>query len=255
MRLLRYLAGTGALAVGSASGVARANGRFPSAGQVVVDPKDPTHIVLRATYGILETSDSGKHWGWICEQIVGYSGIEDPAMAVTADGTLVAGIFEGLPVSHDRGCTWAFAGGVTLNQYMIDTAIEPMTPSHAVAITSSGIAGGFHVALIQSLDDGKTWTQAGVPAELDFIAETVDVAPSNPMRVYLSGLLARRLGARLIVQRTDDRARPGRNSTLRSSRRQMGTTSSAASIPSIRIASDPAHSTVPDLAQPSDTLA
>jgi photosystem II stability/assembly factor-like uncharacterized protein len=187
-----------------ASGVAHANGRFPAAGQLVVDPMMPDHLILRATFGILESTDRGKHWGWICEEAVGYAGVEDPAMSVTADGSLIAGIFEGLAVSHDQGCSWAFAGGPTDKQYTIDTAIEPLSPSHVVAVTSTGVADGFHVVLAESLDNGKTWDQAGVPAPMDVLAETVEVAPSNPMRVYVSGLDTNYNG---VLLRTDDRGK------------------------------------------------
>jgi photosystem II stability/assembly factor-like uncharacterized protein len=126
-------------------------------------------------------------------------------MAVTKDGTLLGGVFEGLAVSHDRGCTWAFAKGPTAMQYTIDTAIEPAAPSHAVAVTSTGVANGFNVVLAETLDDGKTWTQAGTAAPSDFIAETVEVAPSNPLRVYLSGLAGAGLTGAL--ERTDDRGK------------------------------------------------
>src|SRR5262245_66324806 len=71
--ILRRMLGSGrsyrALRAGMAAFVAvvgltsqaRANGRFPAAGQVVVDPGDKQHIVLRTTYGILQTTDGGKN--------------------------------------------------------------------------------------------------------------------------------------------------------------------------------------------------
>ena len=169
--------------------LARANGRFPLPVKFPPDPGDPNHLVLRATFGVLESTDAGKTWGWICENVIGYVGVEDPALAVTADGTILAGIFEGLSVSHDRGCSWAFAAGPTDTQYTIDTAVERGDPSHSVAVTATGVAGGFHVVLAQSLDNGATWTQAGTAAPSDFIAQTVDVAPSIPMRAHLSGIV------------------------------------------------------------------
>jgi hypothetical protein len=182
---------------------ASANGRFPAAGQVVIGPTNPQHLVVRATYGILQSTDGGASWGWICEDSVGYGGVEDPAVALTAGGTLLAGIFEGLAVSHDLGCSFAFEGGPLAEQYVIDVTIEPNAPSHALAITSSGGGGGFHVVLVESLDDGATWAQAGVAVDTQFLALTVEVAASDPDRIYLSGLFgADYEGA---VARTDDR--------------------------------------------------
>src|SRR5687768_951087 len=55
---------------------ARANGRYPLADQIVVDPGNPEHVVARATFGLLDSSDGGKTFRWICERAVGYYGVE-----------------------------------------------------------------------------------------------------------------------------------------------------------------------------------
>jgi hypothetical protein len=180
-----------------------ANGRFPAAGQVVIDPGDPAHIVIRATYGILQTVDSGQSWQWVCEGAIGYSGVEDPAMGVTGNGTILAGIFAGLAVSPDRGCSWAFEGGPLQAQYTIDVAVQQDDPMRALALTSTGSQSGFHVILVETADGGATWAQAGVAVDTEFLALTVEVAPSDPDRVYLSGLFgAEYEGA---MARTSDR--------------------------------------------------
>jgi hypothetical protein len=88
MRHRRAVSWSIALLAAMAPISASANGRFPSASQLALDPKDPSHLVLAATFGILESSDAGKTWGWICEGVVGYSSTEDPAIAVTANGTV-----------------------------------------------------------------------------------------------------------------------------------------------------------------------
>lgn len=180
-----------------------ANGRFPLADQLVVDPKDPSHIVLRTTYGILSSSDSGGSWSWVCEAAVGYGGTQDPAMGVLADGTVLAGIFEGLSISHDRVCSWAFAKAPLEGEYVIDVSVHRDEPSKAVAITSTGMGTGFHVILAETADNGVTWTQAGTAVMNDMIALTVDIAPSNPNRVYISGSVGKVYAPG--VERTDDR--------------------------------------------------
>ena len=45
---------------------ARANGRFPGASQLVVDPSNDQRIVVRATFGVLQTTDRGATWRWVC---------------------------------------------------------------------------------------------------------------------------------------------------------------------------------------------
>lgn len=185
------------------SSLSWANGRFPLADQLVVDPQDPTHLVLRSTYGVLSSSDAGGSWGWVCEAAVGYGGTQDPAMGVLADGTVLAGIFEGLSVTHDRGCSWAFAKAPLEGEYVIDVSVHRNEPSRAVAITSTGIGTGFHVILAETSDNGATWTQAGTAINTDMISLTVDVAPSKPERVYVSGVAGKAYAP--AVERTDDR--------------------------------------------------
>ena len=81
------------LVVGSQ--VALANGRFPDAQQLVVDPLDPNHIAVQSTYGFIQTWDHGAEWRWTCEDAAGYGGVIDPPIAVLQDGTLIAGVFDG----------------------------------------------------------------------------------------------------------------------------------------------------------------
>ena len=204
LRLLSLASLVGLAAMSLRPRAAHANGRFPFANQLVVDPGDDTHLVLRTTYGLLQSDDAGKHWNWLCEKSIGYTGILDPAIGVTKDGTILAGIFDGLSVTHDRGCNWPHAPGDLDKQYVIDVAIEPRTPTNAVAITASGLDdAGTRVIIAQTSDDGKTWTPAGVSIPADFTAETIDVAPSDPKRLYVSGYFGTPHVA--AIERSDDR--------------------------------------------------
>jgi hypothetical protein len=213
-----------ALALSLVSGEARANGRYPAAGQIAVHPKDPKTLLVRATYGIMLSSDGAKTWGWICEPAVGYGNVEDPMMAFTADGTLLAGIFEGLSIGQPNGCTWGFYPPLK-DKYVIDLAVDKVDPTKAVLVISNSAgqddAGQpfFVTQLWQSSDTGKTWAQAGTSMPAQFLALTVDTAPSNPERVYVSGRYGapNYLGA---IERSDDRgvtwqklAVPGADST------------------------------------------
>ncbi len=110
---LRPFGFAAAAAVTLAGLPALANGRFPAAGLVATDPSDPAHLIVRTTYGLTITHDNGAHWGWVCEAAIGYGGTEDPMVAITKDGSIIAGIFEGLSASHDQGCQWDFAQGAS----------------------------------------------------------------------------------------------------------------------------------------------
>jgi photosystem II stability/assembly factor-like uncharacterized protein len=183
-----------ALAYLAAPAVASANGRFPAAGQIALDPASPDTLLVRATYGLLLTRNDGEEWSWICEDAVGFGGTEDPMLAFAADGRILAATFEGLSVSQDTGCDWGFAGGGLAGFYAIDLAMDKGDPSHGLLLVSNDGAadagsGGYVTELWDTADDGATWTRAGGSLPPSFVGLTVDSAPSDPNRVYVSGSL------------------------------------------------------------------
>jgi len=192
-----------AVAITSWTGVAAANGRFPFANHLVVDPSDDKHLVVRTTYGIVQSFDAGASWKWLCEQSVGYGGAFDPAIAVTGTGRGLVGLFDGLTTTTDRGCTYVLAkDAVVTKQFMIDFVVQPTTPTRALALTSTGSADGFHVVVAESNDGGGTWAQLGVDLPKDFNSETLEIAASRPDRIYLSGVFGEpRQG---VIEKTDD---------------------------------------------------
>jgi hypothetical protein len=207
MRAIVFPATLGILAITTA---ASANGRFPLANHLVQDPKDPQHIVLRTTYGIVQTSDHGKSWNWVCEQVPGYSGSFDPAVDVSNSGRVMVGLFDDLATSADRGCTFAKVGGILQKQYVIDLAVAGGT---SFVLTSTGLGdAGFHVIVGESAD-GATWTQAGVDLPSDFNSETIEIAPSRLDRIYASGIVgvSPRTG---VIEKSDDHGKTWERLTL-----------------------------------------
>jgi MYXO-CTERM domain-containing protein len=182
------------LALLGAPGTARANGRFPAANQVVVSKTTPSSMVLRTTFGILLSSDSGTTWDWICEKSVGYGGTEDPSMGLTATGTVLAGTFEGLATSLDKGCSWAFVPGKLTQNVVVDLVVRPDAPATSLVMTNKfAKADDAGDALFQSdifvaTDDGKTWNPLGPSLDPTILFETIEVAASDPTRVYVSGV-------------------------------------------------------------------
>lgn len=201
-----------AIACLAVPGVASANGRFPAAGQIALDPADPGVLLVRATYGLLLTRDGGAGWSWMCEDVVGYGPSEDPMIAFTADGSILASTVEGLGVSRDTGCDWAFAGGGLAGQYVVDVAMEKADPSKGVLLVASrpgpeAGAAAYAMQLWETSDSGGTWAQAGVDLPATFFGLTVDTAPSDRDRVYASGTVGPP-GAPTnpgLLERSDDR--------------------------------------------------
>lgn len=183
------IAGLLALGLG-AGGEARANGRFPASNAVIFSPANPDHVMVRVTFGLLATRDAGKSWRWICERAIGFSGLEDPSYTVTKTGTIVAGLFEGIRVSRDGGCTWdaVSTAGFTV---FIDTTLRADGAVFALASAydKQGDAGIlFKSQLFVSHDDAKTFEKVGDLLDPTLLAESVEVSASDPSRVYISAV-------------------------------------------------------------------
>jgi len=174
---------------------ALANGRFPSSNQIVFSPTNENIIVGRTTYAILPSTDNGKTWGYLCEDTLALPGAttyQDPELGLTANNSLVAGLYQptvGLDVSPDLGCNWNCIGGPLANQQIADIVVRPDAPHKVLALTgtygASADAGTFS-QIFQSVDDGVTWAALGTPIDPSAVVSTIDVAATDPMRIYLS---------------------------------------------------------------------
>jgi hypothetical protein len=192
---------------------ASANGRFPAADQLIVNPTDPTNIAVRTTFGFVESHDSGKTWLWTCEELIGRIQAQDPPFTITGDGSLVVAVpFEGVSVSHDRGCTWTRAEEPLTGQLAVDVTREPSDPAAMVVLTSTndtppdagtGARQEFRNLVVETKDNGRTWALLGVPIARDFIAATIEIANTDPQRIYTSGVFGdpMRQGA---IERSED---------------------------------------------------
>jgi MYXO-CTERM domain-containing protein len=168
--------------------LAWANGRFPNAQQLVVHPTNRDRLWLRATHGVLTSADRGQTWRWVCETAIGYSGTSDPAFAVTATGKVLVGL-NGLTTSSDEGCDWVrdptFDG-----QSVVDLSVDKADPNRVILLTSVPGDGGTYVTAIwRSRDGAGSWTQLPGAIDPNLVAETLDAAPSDPTRLYVTGLV------------------------------------------------------------------
>jgi len=192
----------GAAAVSSglvaAASPAAANGRFPASNQILFSAADPDLVVLRTTFGILVSRDQGATYSWLCEDALGLATIsEDPAFAVTAGDALVAGLPSDLEVSADLGCDWTNAGGFPGGGSAVDLAVRPDAPHAVVALravygSDAGADGGagFSTQVYESTDDGSTWSKLGSPLDPSLVPTTIEVAATDPHRLYVSATRA-----------------------------------------------------------------
>jgi len=165
----------------------RANGRLPNTNQLVLHPTRPGVAVIRATFGLLLTDNDGASWTWVCEQAVGFSGIQDPPVAWTEDGSLLVAANEGVAVTHDGGCSFAFVEQGLRGETIVDVTVDKADPKRAIVVTATPANEETNGQLFASPDNGRTWAALGTAFDRDVHAETVDLAPSHSQRIYVSG--------------------------------------------------------------------
>jgi hypothetical protein len=174
---------------------ALANGRYPASNQIVFSPTRANLVVLRTTFGVLLSHDDAATWTWLCEGALGIapSASEDPSLGLTAGDALIAGLYRGLEVSNDTGCDWSFVPSL-VNQHAVDVSVRSAAPHSAVALVSTyssttvaDSSMGYVTQLYETADDGATWVALGGPFDPTVSVTTIDVAASDPNRLYVTG--------------------------------------------------------------------
>lgn len=175
---------------------APANGRYPNADQLVTDPGDPEHLVLRATFGTLVSRDGGAHWSWICEEAVGYTG--DPALTILQGGSMLLAFEDNVAFSSAEGCSWRPVPLAADRRFTLDVTRDAADPGRAWVLSASLDASRRVSVLDVDTAGGTSLTVVD-----GFAPSTIEVALSRPERLYVAGLDAD-FKASLLV--SDDRA-------------------------------------------------
>jgi photosystem II stability/assembly factor-like uncharacterized protein len=175
----------------AASGAALANGRPPATSSITFRQGMEREIAVGLTFGLLVSRDGGQSWTWMCEEAIPSPGTYDPTYGFSSTGALFASTLAGFKVMRDSctfGGTPAGATFVSTNVFGPDRTLyyaagQAADPPH-------GIVADFRI--YRSSDDGATATPtAGQPSVVLSGAvswwETLAVAPSDPLRLYLSG--------------------------------------------------------------------
>ncbi len=173
---------------------ALANGRFPSSNYFVAGPGPESRVLaLRTTFGLSTSYDGGRTWGWVCEEALNAVGTFDASMSIGFDGTIIVGSPSGITISRSP-CSWGSPTGDPMRP-IVDIANDATGRYLVTAIGPNGTDD----TLVHSADGGATWTLgARIPG---FFTETVEVAPSNPDRIYVSGFVR---GGIPVLLRSDD---------------------------------------------------
>ena len=178
----KWLGGLVATSLGLAAAPVLANGRYPNADMLIVDPSDPSHLVLRATFGTLVSADAGRRWSWVCEDAIGYTEVGDPALTVLAGGNLLHAFLGNVTVSAAGGCSYGVLPIPGNGRFAIDVTLDPLDPTQAWVL-ASGLMMRRQASLFEA---GATLGTPRVVAE-DFVPSTIEVARSRPERMFVVG--------------------------------------------------------------------
>jgi hypothetical protein len=198
---------------------ARANGRFPNAEQLREEASGT--LVVSGTYGLL-VSANAKDFQFVCESALFGEALQgswvDPLLEVLPDDTILSGSVNGLRVSRDQGCSfrsdWSLPHDPTFippdpsatgaSGTVVDLCLANDASRGAIALTSVTQSDGsiLEHRLYRTADQAKTWSPLGVaiPSSMVHVVLTVDVAPSDSKRIYVSGSL---LGKSVLVVSDD----------------------------------------------------
>ena len=131
-------AATAQTAIGHILAFLQKEGPATEVSQLLSDPSDATHLVLRSNFGLLTTRDTGQNWDLVCEGGIGYQNLE-PAVALLGDGSLIAALSSGIAHGDRSACNFGLGSGVSA--YVADVSRVPGTPTSAVAVSVDPSAG------------------------------------------------------------------------------------------------------------------
>jgi len=178
---------TAALAFSQA---AAANGRFPRSERLLEDARDPSHLILGATFGMLVTDDAGATWHHVCEASFAEAGLQtDPVIALAPDGAVLAGIYASVARSAADACDFKKTLGLNNREAVPDFTLSASVPGHVMATLVKLLEDGTSENWLYGSDDsGQSWTAVGeLPTTIRTVA-TLEIAPADDLRVYVSGL-------------------------------------------------------------------
>jgi hypothetical protein len=180
---------------------AGANGRFPRAERLLENPDDNRELWLAATYGLLLSKDRGQTWHHVCEQSFGlFPAVADPLLELSSAGVL-GSLQLGVTLTRDGGCDFERVLGAS-GESTPDISVDRSDRARVLGLVKRSVGSSIEVALHESKDGGRSFEPLGLPLPPGFdFPFTVDSAPSDPRRVYVSGVSGENFGQ---VLRSDD---------------------------------------------------
>lgn len=168
---------------------ALANGRAPNTSTINFRRGSGQDIAAGLTFGVVLSHDGGATWHWMCEKAVLYGGMYDPDYVYTAAGPILATTFDGALVNRD-GCVFT-PTSFGKKFFASITQASDGTIYMAAADVPDGMGSVGDAKIYKSTDNGMTFPTSATAGQINDWYNSIEVAPSDPNRVYVS---AYRLG-------------------------------------------------------------
>ena len=182
---MRQLAVVSLILLAAVTDVA-ANGRPPNTSTINFKQGNEQEIAAGMTFGLLLSHDGGATWHWMCEKTVGYGGMYDPDYVYTPAGSLFATTFDGLK-KMTNGCTFDATPPGT--DFVSTTTLGPDGAVYYAAADPPDLmtSDPGDSNIYKSVNDGATFPTTAMPGMINDWWQSLEVAPSDPLRVYLTG--------------------------------------------------------------------
>jgi uncharacterized protein (TIGR03382 family) len=190
--MLRYLALASVLA---ASGVAQANGRPAGTSTINFRQGHEQDIAAGMTFGMVISHDGGATWHWMCEKAVLYGGLFDPDYVYAPSGALFATTFDGSLVNRD-GCVFAPIAAFGKKFFSSITQGPDGALLMAAADVPDGMGNLGDAKIYKSTNDGMAFNTGATAGMINDWYNSIEVAPTDATRVYVSGYRLGTGGAR-----------------------------------------------------------
>ena len=165
---------------------AGANGRPAATSTIHFRLGDEQHIAAGMTFGLIVSHDGGDTWHWMCEDAIKYGGQYDPDYVYTETGSILATTFDGSLVNRD-GCT--FDSTVFGLKFISQIALGPDNAIYMgmAAPPDPTMSDPGDSSIYKSTDDGHTFLKPASPAPVGTWWSSIEVAPTDPQRIYAAG--------------------------------------------------------------------
>lgn len=161
--------------------VARAHAGPQVRGIFLANGKAPK--MLLSNRGLIFALGDTHEWALMCNEALGVSTSEIPAIVPLADGRILAASSSGLVQTSDGGCTWD--GIAPYEKVNAPALVQDPNKPERLYLSTFGMGGLSAVRI--SEDAGVTWQPLKMMSDTEFV-RSIRVAPNKPEHLYFSML-------------------------------------------------------------------